>query len=251
MGTKIYIAGPLSHIKEIKSQKPKRILESFFGLKSGNKRDFMNFIFNEIGNENFLLDSGAFSFMNSGKKVVWDEYITKYIKFINKYDVKYFFELDIDSIVGYENVLKIRKRIENETSKKCIPVWHKSRGLQEWEKMCESYDFVAIGGLAIKHIKKNEYKYLNELIKIAHKKKCKVHGLGFTPMDILQYKFDTSDSTSWTMAARAGNIYKFENNRIKTLKRPVEFQNLKIDYKKAMEHSLKEWNKFINYVERN
>ena len=33
------------------------------------------------------------------------EYLQRYIDFINKYDVKYFFELDIDAVVGYVLVL--------------------------------------------------------------------------------------------------------------------------------------------------
>ena len=91
--------------------------------------------------EMFLLDSGAFTFMNSQKgKIDFNEYLTRYINFINKYDIKYFFELDVDSIVGYEKVKQLRKRLENETGKKCIPVWHKSRGKEEYLKMCEEYE---------------------------------------------------------------------------------------------------------------
>lgn len=49
----------------------------------------------------FLLDSGAFTFMNNSKNAVdFDEYLTRYIDFINRHDIEYFFELDIDSIVG-------------------------------------------------------------------------------------------------------------------------------------------------------
>ena len=73
----------------------------------------------------------------------FDEYLTRYINFINKYDIKYFFELDVDSIVGYEKVKQLRKRLENETGKKCIPVWHKSRGKEEYLKMCKKIDEIA------------------------------------------------------------------------------------------------------------
>lgn len=48
---------------------------------------------NIVGNQNFLLDSGAFSYMN-GKHITksnMDKYVKKYISFINQYDVKYFF----------------------------------------------------------------------------------------------------------------------------------------------------------------
>lgn len=64
-----------------------------------------------------MLDSGAFTFMRGNAKVDWADYIKRYAEFINKYDVKYFFELDIDNIVGYEKVLEYRKLLERLTQK--------------------------------------------------------------------------------------------------------------------------------------
>lgn len=46
---------------------------------------------------------------NAKKNVDWNEYLDKYIDFINAHDVQYFFELDIDAIVGYERVKQLRK----------------------------------------------------------------------------------------------------------------------------------------------
>ena len=156
----------------------------------------------------FLLDSGAFTFMNSQKgKVNFDEYLTRYINFINKYDIKYFFELDVDSIVGYEKVKQLRKRLENETGKKCIPVWHKSRGKEEYLKMCEEYDYVAIGGIVTKEITKEQYSFFPWFINEAHKRGCKIHGLGFTDTNLLQkYHFDSVDSTAWLSGSRFGHV---------------------------------------------
>lgn len=66
--------------------------------------------------KDFLLDSGAFTFMQSSKKAVdWEEYLDRYIAFVNKWDVKNFFELDIDTITGYDYVKKLRVRLEKET----------------------------------------------------------------------------------------------------------------------------------------
>ena len=69
----------------------------------------------------FLLDSGAFTFMAKAKKTGaaadFDKYLDEYIAFINKWDVKLFFELDIDDIVGYETVKRMRKKLEQKTGK--------------------------------------------------------------------------------------------------------------------------------------
>ena len=102
----------------------------------------------------FLLDSGAFTFMsNTAGNVDWVKYMDGYIDFINRNKIDKFFELDVDSVVGYGKVKEMRKYIEQGTGKKVIPVWHKSRGKKEFEKMCEEYDYVAIGGIVSKEIK--------------------------------------------------------------------------------------------------
>lgn len=249
MGSKIFLASVYSSKKCYQFDIPKQVLESFFYVKKAKYEDFKKFLV-DLGEDNFLLDSGAFTFLNSSKKQInLDEYVDDYITFINKFNIKYFFELDLDIIIGYEKVKEIRKYIEQKTNKKTIPVWHKTRGLDEFKKMSLDYDYIAIGGLALKTIKKNEYKYLNRLIKIAHENNCKVHGLGFTPMNILKYNFDTTDSTSWKIPARTGNIIKFKDNEIKTLH--TKIKDKKIIQKKVVNNSIKEWGKFVKYVEKN
>ena len=137
---RIFLAGINSGMnKQIRQEiykkyKAKYALETFFNGENKCKKalDF-------VGNENFLLDSGAFSYMN-GAKITLEEmqkYVNRYIEFINKYDIKYFFEIDVDNIFGLKQVEKWRKQIEKETNKKCIPVWHKGRGVQYWKDMCE------------------------------------------------------------------------------------------------------------------
>ena len=75
-------------------------LETFFWLDGKSKEKLDNF-FSTINMDNFLLDSGAYSFMNAqrGKKIDFEAYLERYIRFINERGVKYFFELDLDSVV--------------------------------------------------------------------------------------------------------------------------------------------------------
>lgn len=200
--------------------------------------------------KNFMLDSGAFTFFSSGKKVDWNKYIEEYADFINRNDVKLFFELDIDVLIGYENVLKLRKRLEQLTNKKCIPVWHKSRGLDEFIKMCKEYDYVAIGGIVSKEITQKDYKYFPKFINIAHENGAKIHGLGFTNLEgLTKYHFDSVDSTSWVSGNRFGSIYKF-NGKTMVKYSKKEGQRL-ADSRKVAVHNFMEWVKFANYAERN
>lgn len=202
--------------------------------------------------KDFLLDSGAFTFMSNAKKgnIDWKKYIDGYVDFINRNSVKHFFELDIDCIVGYENVLKIRQYIEEKTGKKCIPVWHKSRGKEEFLKMCDEYDYVAIGGIVSKEITQNEYPYFTWFINEAHKRGAKIHGLGFTNLKGLEkYKFDSVDSTSWTTGNRFGSVYFFNG---KTVVKYDKKQGQRLaDSKAVAVHNFNEWVKFQKYAEKN
>lgn len=198
----------------------------------------------------FLLDSGAFTLFSSGKHIDWNDYLDKYIAFINRNDVKRFFELDIDSLVGYDKVLKFRERLERETGKKCIPVWHKSRGKDEFLKMCDEYDYVAIGGIVSKEITSQEYPYFPWFIREAHKRGAKIHGLGFTNLEGLKkYKFDSVDSTSWTTGNRFGAIYTFDGETMKKTNAPPG-KGLK-DARAAAIRNFNEWVKFQKYAEKN
>ena len=200
--------------------------------------------------DNFLLDSGAFTFMNNAKgNINWDEYIEKYANFISQYNVKYFFELDIDSIVGINEVERLRHKLEKQTNKQCIPVWHKSRGKDYWLRIVKEYSYVAIGGLVTKEITRSEYKYFPWFLNEAKKQDCKVHALGFTNLEGLKkYPFYSVDSTSWLSGNRFGATYTFDG---KTLKKQDKKQGQRVKTHETARHNFYEWIKFSKYAEHN
>ena len=174
----------------------------------------------------FLLDSGAFTFLNKSKKSkefnkgALTTYVDDYINFINKWDIQYFFEFDIDGVIGYNNVKRIRRYIEEKTGKKCIPVWHINRGLEDFESMCQEYDYVAIGGIASKEIPKKYHKLFHKLCDIAHENDCKVHGLGYLSLVALNddvCPFDTCDGTGWQGHMRGCN-FQIVDDKIEKIK---------------------------------
>lgn len=199
----------------------------------------------------FLLDSGAFTFMNNSKNAVdFDEYLTRYIEFINKHDIQYFFELDIDAIAGLKEVERLRKRLEMETCKKCIPVWHRSRGKEKFITMCKEYDYVAIGGIATKEIKPNEYKYLKWFIDTAHSYNCKIHGLGFTNLQGLYiYNFDSVDSTSWVGGSKFDKLYHFNGMGISQVATGNRRRRKDISADNINRHNFYEWVKFQKFAD--
>jgi hypothetical protein len=195
-----------------------------------------------------MLDSGAFTFFSAGGSVDWNEYIKRYARFIVKNNIELYYELDIDKLIGYEKVLYYRSMLEDLTGKPCIPVWHKSRGQDEFIKMCEQYSYVAIGGIVTKEITQRDYKYFPYFISTAHKHKAKIHGLGFTNLKgLTQYNFDSVDSTAWLSGNRFGSIYKFDGATM--VKHDKKRGQRLSDQKAVALHNFKEWVKFQKYAE--
>lgn len=243
---KLYLAVIQGKAKDfvIKNNSP-YILESYFYIKDQSDwiiklRPFF---------KNFLLDSGAFTYLNGAKaNVDWDLYIDQYADFINKHNIDLFIELDIDSVLGLKEVERLRNKLEILTNKKCIPVWHKSRGLEYWKEMCKNYDYIAIGGIVTQEIKRTEYAIFNPLLKIAAQNNCKVHGLGFTNLEgIKKYKFFSVDSTAWLYGNRGGYLYKFTGETIAK----IAPKGMRLKGREAAIHNFSEWLKFSQYAENN
>lgn len=206
---KLYLAGEheVKNGNKCLSWNDINILESYYYAR---KNPYVPTLISSA--KNFLLDSGAFTFMqNTHVRTDWDAYVEEYAAFIRKYNVQLFFELDIDSVVGLKEVERLRAKLETITGKKCIPVWHTNRGTDYFLKMCQEYQYVSIGGL----VKKNggtadvPDRYFPWFINTAHAHGVKIHGLGYTKIGGLkQYHFDSVDSTAWTYGNRGGVSYE-------------------------------------------
>lgn len=240
-GTDFFVGEGADALKEI------NILESFYYLRKNEQ--FMSLV-RHFGS--FLLDSGAFTFMSGSHKgeCDWDKYVEEYAAFINRYDVKLFFELDIDSVVGLPEVERLRKKLEYLTNKKPIPVWHKNRGKDYFIKMCEEYPYVALGGIVTKEIPRNVYEkafpwFINE----AHKHGAKIHGLGYTTVaNLKKYHFDSVDSTAWLYGNRGGYLYKFNPNT--GLMEQLSKDGCRLKSREGAVNNFNEWVKFSKYAEK-
>lgn len=196
----------------------------------------------------FLLDSGAFTFFSSNQNQNWWEYIERYADFINSNNVEDFFELDIDTLVGYDEVRRLRAKLIKLTGKQPIPVWHRSRGKNEFLKMCDEFDYVAVGGIVSKEIMPKEYPIFSYLINEAHKRGARIHGLGFTNLNGLRkYHFDSVDSTAWVSGNRFGSVYRFDGENL--LKYNKELGQRLSDGIAVALNNMREWLKFQRYAE--
>lgn len=203
----------------------------------------------------FLLDSGAFTFVGSKKTkdVDWISYVDQYADFVKANNIELFFELDIDALIGYEKVVKLRKRLEARAERQCIPVWHKTRGKQNFIDMCKDYPYVSVGGLVgdggagAKEYCNAVQKFFPWFIDTAHEKEAKIHALGFTSIEGLKkYHFDSVDSSSWTSGHRYGGYCFYHDGKITN--KSKEKGKKMIDWQSLSVHNFNEWVKFQRYA---
>lgn len=223
----------------LKRTKFKYNLMSYYYLRSDER--FAEKI--RDNSELIMIDSGAHSFQK-GKKVDWVNYTHQYAEFIKRFDrenVVGYFEMDVDNIIGYQNVLELRKILES-VSDKIIPVWHKNRGVDEFKKMCMQYagKVVAITGFRNEDIRDDQYLMF---LKYAKKHNCRVHCLGMTRKKILDtVPFDYTDSSSWAQQAIFGKVGKRKvSKQFSKTNRADVFEASYLEAMKMQEHYEKKW----------
>lgn len=227
------------------TQEQCNILVSFAYKKNLKNRDVNKF-------KNFMADSGAFTAMNAGKKID-EQYINDYIDWIKTNKIKNYIEMDLDQIVGYDQTVKIRNKIEKEVGYQSIPVWHKERGADGWKRMCDEYDYVAISLSRMtdssRWLMANNFEPLKWFMSEANKRNCKVHALGCNSIDLLsRFHFYSCDSSTHTLGARFGTVLQFENGKIKAYTNKSKFM---LDYDKLNEHNVKQMMRMVKYAEQN
>lgn len=247
---KLCLAGKMteSDIKityEKKKNQSINILQSYFDYQ------LSDYNFDSLYNiaDFFILDSGAFSMLYGNKRVNIDNYVMGYIDFIKRKKINNFIELDLYNIIGKSDTERLRKKIENETGRFSIPVFHKELGLEYFTSLVKNYQYIAIGGLAQPRKKSYPIGVIQELIRIAKKNNCKVHGLGYTSTKYLPYlNWFSVDSTSWLAASRFGKaIDIFNGHSLTRIKKP---KGMRMKPKEIREHQLKTWLNYMKYVEK-
>ena len=175
-------------------------------------------------------------------------------QFINKYNINLFLRLDIDSVVGLNEVERLRFKLEKLTDKKPIPVWHRNRGKEYFLKMCDNYPYVALGGIVTKEVDRKKYETAFPwFIKTAHEHGAKIHGLGYTTVaNLKKYHFNSVDSTAWLYGNRGGYLYKF--NPRNGLFEQLSKEKCRLKARAAAVYNFNQvgsWVKFQKYADKN
>jgi hypothetical protein len=186
-----------TEINVIKELKPKRLIASFHYFKNIDLGEFIKLLGYK---PKILLDSGAYSAWNSGKKIDLDKYID-YIK-RNKDHIWRYICLDKlgDNEQSYQTYLEMRKR-----GLKPVPVFHYLGDEKILEKYIEDKEeFIALGGtVPIKN--KSEVAEWVKMICWMYPQ-SRFHLLGSSSRKILDHcDIESADSATWIIGAFMGN----------------------------------------------
>uniref|UniRef100_A0A7C3WRE7 Uncharacterized protein n=1 Tax=Dictyoglomus turgidum TaxID=513050 RepID=A0A7C3WRE7_9BACT len=244
---------------------------SYYFLRDRDETSILEKLVNFYGME-LVCDSGTATFLGMAnkseaihreKKVLikedLDKYVSEYVNWLKKYkDYFHFYvELDVDKLVGYEKVLEYRELFKkNGLKDKLLVVWHSTISMEEYEKMCQEYNFIGIAD-------EPELPRINELFEIAKRYKRKIHGFALTqPKYIERFPFYSVDSTSWKAGSRYGTTYYLRGNRLemvgndnKLFRQKLQnfsyFSSYKIDWDKVMADDIYEVDKVnaITWIE--
>ena len=185
-----------------------------------------------------FLDSGAFSAMNSGKKIDLD----KYIAYIKKHKIKLYANLDV---IG--NAKASLKNLNYMIDKGLtpIPVFHINEDFKYLEEYCKNFTYIALGGLAQLRIKRLCDNWLKKCFNIINKYKTKVHGFAVTSSYyIKRFPFYSVDSTTWLGGNKFGTFFQFTKGEM-----TVKDIKTKRNWKKLLDWNLSQWKNFANYME--
>lgn len=196
----------------------------------------------------YMVDSGAFRMLR-GKVPDVEGYLKEYARTIREREVEQYFELDLDSILpgGWAQVKRMTDYLSQEVGRDPIPVWHRNRGKEGWIEMCERYDYVSIGGIALKELPLDWYKKaIPWFVETAHERGCRVHGLGFTPQIFSIHGLDSVDSTSWVSGTKFGKAFEFRDGKITGHSDREKRAKAEINV-----HNFREWVKYQKWAEVN
>jgi hypothetical protein len=190
----------------------KKILLSYYYHSDKNFIDIKKKFFKN--GVRVFADSGGFTAETKGVDID----IAHYCKWIedNTEHLECYANLDV---IGNQVLTRRNQDIMEEMCLSPIPVFHVGSGLKEFRRLCEKYDYIAIGGM-VPYMKrlKDIYPFLQKIFDIAGGKK--LHGFGCTNFKaVFDFPWYSVDSATWLVGIRYGEVPIFDkkNHKIKRI----------------------------------
>ena len=196
-----------------------------------NKKISMSKTYKDKGIK-FFIDSGAHTYQQDPKYSeytvdFWEEHLKNYLKWAEK-NHEYIFAIanfDFENVVGAEVVNEWnRKYFEPFMLRTGIPVcfvWHQN-SYYDWEFYCKRYPYVGFSSVNIENNEDISISEYREKLKVAEKHDSLVHGFGMTRTSMLtELPFYTTDSTTWLVGLKYGEVNYWTGNKMTRLKKDV------------------------------
>ena len=222
---KIFYSGALNHVKILERNNIKNILISIHGISDISKKIKSNEWMID-GTRELIIDNGAFSAWNSGKKIITVE---EYSEFVNKFHKEFspFFKniyyIGLDHIPGKKNQKPSKNQIDkaceitfsnfkymiDKGCKNILPVVHQFENVN-WIKEYEKYtDFICLSP-ANDQSNKSRALWLDEAYSVINKE-TKTHGLAATGKYLVnKYPWYSTDSISWIKPFVFGQVFDWD-----------------------------------------
>ena len=179
----------------------------------------------------FLIDSGAYTYMNDPKYMdatieEWEKHIQRYLNWAKKHKDMIFAiaNLDLENILGEEVVRDWNERYFEpfmiETGIPVCFIWHSSNGEDGWERYCKRYPYVGMSWVSDEDGQSIDFNIGLNMLKVAEKYNTVVHGMGMTRTSLLtKLSFYTTDSTTWLVGLQYGEINFWNGQKMQRLKK--------------------------------
>jgi hypothetical protein len=173
--------------------------------------DFRNKNLDKLkGRGKVFLDSGAYSAFTRKVKIDLNEYC----EFIKRNDfVDVYAGLDV---IGNWKMTAENQKLMEEKGLKPLPTYHFGSPFSELERLCQNYDYIALGGLVPLAMRRRIMKlWLDNCFGIINKYwPKKIHGFGVNAFWAWErYPFYSVDATSWVKWAGFKRLAKFTQKK--------------------------------------
>jgi len=210
----------------------KKILSSYWYCQTYVLRETIRKYFKGYEDEvELFIDSGAFSAWSQGHEIKIDDYCN-WIS-LNKEHILVYSNLDV---IGNQVLTRNNQTFMESRGLSPLPVFHIGSGFRELRRLCEKYEYIAIGGM-VPYMKKvsSVWKTLIKIHEIGVDNN--LHGFGCTNQRALfSFPWYSVDSTTWLSGARYGEVYLFDDRKSKIVS--ISFGDWK------------SWRKYRHSVER-
>lgn len=189
----------------------KKILFSYYYHSDKKFSDIKKKFFKD--GVNVFADSGGYTAMTKGVDID----IAHYCQWIkeNEEHLDCYANLDV---IGNQVLTRKNQSVMESTGLSPVPVFHVGSGLKEFRRLCEEYDYIAIGGMVpYMKVLKDILPFLKKVFDIAGDKK--IHGFGCTNLKALfDFPWYSVDSATWLVGMRFGEVPVFDQKTF-TIKR--------------------------------